>query len=130
MKKVSIPDIERIRPRAVLVIRTGDRTYYASLEDNEPAKLLTEKLNPLTVGFSFRPEEDGVFGVLPWTLPRCDREVTVRPGDLLLEGGDRIVIAFSKGKKTVTRLARIGSAPDALLKKEGAEATLFLEWSE
>ena len=134
MKKPSMRDllreIEAIRPRAVLVIKAGDRCFYASPEPNASAKALTENLSPARLTVTLRDGPDPVSAEpLPFSLPQSAAPVTLSPGDLILLADGRVRFCRGGGEGTFTRLARIGGfAPEAFA--EGATVELYLEWSE
>ena len=130
-----VPDYEAIRPRAVLLIEVGGKRFYASLEDGAPGRAWTDLLNsgPLTIelrGCGDHPK----IGPLPCKLPQNDKEITTRPGDIILCNGDQIVLCCGEDTLNATRLARIGNVTKEKLLEAlgdgGAQVTFSLEWSE
>lgn len=119
----------------VLALSTGERTFYARLENNEIARAFVEQLSPMSLALTLR-EEDGVaFGEeLPWGLPRSDLPVTAEEGDVVLDEAGRLGVCREAGEEQYTLLAKLfDPTEDGLL---GALAdrevglTLWLEWEE
>ena len=126
---------EKHTPTATLVIRVGEKRFYAVLEDNSSARALVEKLSPEPLTLTM--EEYGGFekvGDLPWTLPRNDRRITTVPGDVILYQGDKITLYYGENTWNFTRLARVGNATReellAALGEGDAVVEFSLEWSE
>lgn len=128
------PGMERVTPTCVLVVRVGDKTFYAHLEDNAAARAFVEKLNrePLTLTMrdygGFEKVAD-----LPWTLPTADERITAAPGDVVLYQGDKITLYYGENTWELTRLARIGSRLDewkTALGEGDVTVSINLEWSE
>ena len=119
----------------VLVIKAGDKSFYAAFEDNTSAKALIEKLNSgeITVNMHDYGSFEKV-GTLPWTLPRNDTQITTVPGDIILYQGNQITIYYDENSWSFTKLAHIGGATkQALLSVLGegnVSVTLSLEWTE
>ena len=126
---------EPVAPTCVLVIKVGEKLFYANLEDNSSAKALVEKLNsgPITVDMHDYGNFEKV-GSLPWTLPRNDEQITTVPGDIILYQGDQITIYYDKNSWSFTRLAKIGNTSrEELLTALGdgdVSVSFSLEWSE
>ena len=126
---------EPVTPTCVLVIKAGDKTFYANLEDNSSAKALVEKLNsgPITVDMHDYGGFEKV-GSLPWELPRNDESITTVPGDVILYHGDQITIYYDRNSWSFTSLAKIGNASKeellAALGDGDVSVTMYLEWSE
>lgn len=124
-----------VRQTVSLVLEVGDRRFYASPEDNESAEAFIRKLNSGSIAVEMQ-DAGGVekLGLLPWELPRCDGEISIRPGDLILCEGDRISLAYDEDTRSCTRLARFGSVNrDELLEILGegdVTVSFWLEWSE
>ena len=133
-KRAKLPEIEVLRPRCVLVIEIGDYRFYAHLEDNPAAEQFVKSLHsePLTVRLS-DDRSARKSGTLPFDLPSCDAQISVKPGDLLLDGANRIAICNAEGAGNLTRLARVGSRTEELFAALGdnpTEVRFYLEWSE
>ena len=126
---------EPVTPTCVLVIKAGDKTFYANLEDNSSAKALVEKLNsgPITVDMHDYGSFEKV-GSLPWTLPRNDEQITTSPGDIILYQGNQITIYYDTNSWSFTRLAKIGNTTkEELLDALGegnVTVLLYAEWGE
>ena len=130
------PDFaEAIRPRPMLLIRVGGRTFYASLEDNSSARALTEELSKAPLELEMR--DYGGFekvGDLPWELPVSDESITTTPGDVILYRGRQITLYYAENTWSFTRLGRIGNVSgEELLEVLGdgdVTVTFSVEWSE
>ena len=131
MKK-NIPELY-IRPSFELVLKANKKILYAHVEDNPPANAFCKKLSrPLVVGFSAGAFEKA--GLLPWNLPTSDAEIAVRPGDILLEEGNKIILSFAEGNRIATRIAHLGKeTKEELISAFGAgdvQIEFSLEWGE
>ena len=124
-----------VRQSASLVLEIGERCFYASPEDNESARAFVEKLNSGSVTVEMH-DQDGreKVGALPWELPRCDGELSCRPGDLSLRQEDGIALCYDEVAGSFTRLARVeGMSREKLLEILGegdVTVRFWLEWSE
>ena len=117
-------------PRAVLVIRIGERVLYASFEDNPSAAAFRNQLSVLTLEMKNTDGES--VGALPWALPETDKKAPVAAGDIVLRSDTEIAIVTRNQPYSAVRLARIGNVP-AELADWLREATLVgfsPEWSE
>ena len=74
-------------------------------EDNESAKALSENL-PITVKMHMYGGFEQV-GELGRSLPRNDKRITTKPGDIVLYSGNQIVVFFGSNTWAYTRLGRI-----------------------
>ena len=126
---------DAIRPVPTLVIEANGHTFYASFEDNPSAKAFAEKLNggEIEIGLNDYGGFEKV-GELPWTLPRCDEQITTKPGDVILYQGNQLSVYYDKNTWSLTRLARIGGVTrEELLEvfgDGGVSVKLRVEWSE
>ena len=113
-------DIKTIRPVPMLVVKAGERIFYATLEDNSSAKALTEKLSTQALTLDMR--EYGGFekvGELPWELPANDQKITTKPGDVILYQGNQLTIYY-ENTWSFTKIATMNSVTkDELLKALG-----------
>lgn len=92
----------------LLYIQVGDTTLTAILEDNPSAEALEALLEEGHV--TLEAENYGGFekvGALPEALPRNDARVTAGPGDVMLYGGDSVVLFYGSNTWSYTKLARI-----------------------
>ena len=118
-----------------LVIRAGDRVFYAEPEDNPSAEAFIDML-------SYEPQELEMhdnggfekFGSLLWSLPRYDEDIAVEPGDIVLYEGDRVLLCYDCNTRNATLLARIGGVTrEELLEILGdgdVTVSFWVEWSE
>lgn len=120
--------------RAALMVRIGEKTLCAALENNSSAAEFVEKLSfePITVEMSDYGNFEKV-GDLPWTLTRNDALITTKPGDIILYQGDKITIYYDENTYSFTRLGSIGASGKELreiLGEGNVTVSFFVEWSE
>ena len=125
----------KITNKAVLVIKTENKTFYAALEDNPTAKDFIEKLSPMCLNLDLY--ENGGYekaGVLPFRVSGPQSFTTAEPGDIVLQDGDRISVCYADYTCGLTRLARIGGVTkDELISALGmgtVKVKMNLEWDE
>ncbi len=125
----------KTKNKAVLVIKTENKTFYAALFDNPAAKEFAEKLSPAQIKLDLK--EHGGYekaGVLPFRIAGPQSFTTAEPGDIVLQDGDRISVCYADYTCGLTRLARIGGVTkDELLSELGmgeAKVKMNLEWDE
>lgn len=122
---------EAARPRAALVIEADGVRRYANLEDNASARALAEKLSPEPVTIELSDRADGYIGALPWELPHEDGMLEAGTGDILLFGGDGLLICLGECTRCCAKLAGIGATKEELLDLfTRKEIKIYLEWSE
>ena len=132
--KIDRDFIEAIRPRAVLLIETENRKFYANIEESPSGRAFKERLNsdPLRVRMSDGGGSERA-AALPWDLPRGDGTDAIIAGDIVL-GDGRIAIYYGEEEKRGVRLARIGNTTDeellAALGVGDAAVTFSREWGE
>ena len=120
-----------VKPTAVLVLKTENRVFYASLEHNPAAeefiKMLTSQ--PLTVNLN----SDGfeASGELPQKILQYGGHITAVPGDMVLHRDGRIAVCLTENEGDMALIARIGGREE-LAKIFGGKTKieLYLEWSE
>lgn len=100
-----------------LIIEANGHAFSAVLEENASAQALIEKLGEGAVEINLK--DFGHFekvGPLPWSLPRCDENITTAPGDVILYQGNQITVYYDENTWDFTRLAKIpGVTKDDLL---------------
>ncbi|MBQ8072087.1 MAG: hypothetical protein IJ202_14725 [Bacteroidales bacterium] len=94
-----------------LLISNGKETLSATFEDNSSAKAFAERLakGPVTVDMS----DYGAFekvGSLGFSLPRNDKRITTKPGDVILYQGNQITIYYDTNTWSFTLMAKIDGA--------------------
>lgn len=126
----------RIEPVSVLVVKIGEKIFYANLEKNASAKAFEEKLSPKKITLHMEDREgSSKAGALPWALPRSDEHISVSPGDILLSDETTILFHYSDERFCdCTRLGRIGNVSReellSFLGKDKVTVSFHLEWSE
>ena len=86
----------------------GGKTFTATLEENSSAKALREQLakGSITVEMNDYGDMEKV-GSLGISLPRNDRQITTRPGDIILYLGNNLVIYYDTNSWDFTRIGKI-----------------------
>ena len=86
----------------------GGKTFTAKLEENSSAKALREQLakGSITVEMNDYGDMEKV-GSLGISLPRNDRQITTRPGDIILYLGNNLVIYYDTNSWNFTRIGKI-----------------------
>lgn len=132
--KGSIPEIEEIRPRAVLVINVGGCIFYAHFENSSPAAEFRNRLNSGALTLDMGDCGFGKVGPLPFDLPRNDTKIMTKPGDIILDQSGGLSVVYSETECRATHLASIGNASNEellhVLGEGDTTATFSLEWSE
>ena len=124
-----------MEPMAIPVVSIGDRTFAISLESNSSAEAFLEKIKsePLTVDMSDYSNFEKV-GDLPWELPTNDKEITTRPGDIILYQGNKITIYYDENTWSFTKLGSIsyGSVEELTGALGDGDVTVefSVEWTE
>ena len=133
--KIDKDFIEAIRPRAVLLIETESRRFYAHLEETPSGEAFKERLNsdPLRAVMSDDGRSEKI-APLPWELPQGGGTDAIKAGDIILYDGGSIAVYYGEEEKRGVRLARIGNTTcEELLAALGvgdAAVTFSLEWGE
>lgn len=124
-----------IKPTAIPVVSIGDRTFAIDLESNSSAEAFLEKIKsePLTVDMSDYGNFEKV-GDLPWELPTNDKEITTKPGDIILYQGNKITIYYDENTWSFTKLGSISSGDAEVLREVlgsgDITAEFSVEWTE
>ena len=94
----------------------GDTALTVDWEENEAVNALRELAcaEPLTVQMSMYGDFEQV-GALGTSLPDSDARMTTHPGDIVLYGGDRIVVFYGSNSWAYTRLGTITDKSEAEL---------------
>lgn len=100
-----------------LILTINGKNLSAKFEDNAAAKALCERLSEdsLTVTLS----EYGGFekvGELGFSLPKSDKRIEGKAGDILLYQGDKITVFYGSNEWSYTKLATIDSVSASELK--------------
>ena len=111
-----------------LYITANGQTVVAALESNESAEQF-KALLPLTIRMSDYGGWEKV-GDLPHTIVRADRQLTARPGDIMLYQGRSVVIFYGDNSWAYTPLGKIvntsASAVKELLSGSSLDVTFSL----
>lgn len=88
-----------------IIITIDGRSMSATLADNAAAKALVEKLarTDITITMTNYGGFEKV-GTLPWSLPASDRQITTKPGDIMLYNGNNMVIFYGQNSWAYTPL--------------------------
>ena len=89
-------------------VQIGDKTFTATLEDNQAVTELVEMMEagPVTLHLDDFSGFEKV-GPLGKSLTTSDRQTTTSPGDIVLYNGDNIVMFYGSNSWSYTRLAKI-----------------------
>ena len=99
-------------------IQIGDTVWTATLEDNPSVTAWAELLSkgPLTVDMHDYGGFEKVGGI-GTTLPQSNRQITTRPGDIILYQGNSITIYYGENSWNFTLLGHIDGVTDAQLRE-------------
>ena len=89
-------------------VQVGERTFTATLEDNEAAAALVQMMEsePVVIEMNDYAGFEKV-GALGTSLPASDRQTTTQAGDIVLYQGNQIVIFYGSNSWSYTRLGKI-----------------------
>lgn len=117
--KITVKGVKKVEERGEnLYLKIGNKTLTASLENNSSARALKNMLanGPTTIKMEDYGNMEKV-GPLTKRLPRNDKTITTRPGDLILYQGNSFVIYYDVNRWELTRLGRIQGVTDEKLRK-------------
>ncbi len=100
----------------VITVRVNGTELRVHPEQNSSSQALVEKLreSPVTMNLSDFGGFEKV-GNLPWSLPTNDKQITTKPGDVILYQGDKLTIYYATNTWNFTRLGYIeGVSADEL----------------
>ena len=86
-------------------LEIGGRTFTATLEDNEAARVLCDML-PLSLDFRDYGGFEKVAS-LPRRLPSHDRQMSTSAGDIVLYSSNQIVVFYGGNSWSYTKLGHI-----------------------
>ena len=126
---------EAMDPIAYPAIIVGDRAFSVDFEDNTSAEAFLEKLRQDPVKLELH--DYGNFekvGELPWELPRNDKEITTKPGDLILYQGNQITVYYAENTWSFTKIGSINASEEEIVEafggKDNITVEFYLEWTE
>ena len=101
-----------------MYIQIGNTVWTATLEDNPSVAAWRELLNkgPLTVEMSDYGGFEKV-GSIGAALTQTNREITARPGDIILYQGSSVTIYYGENSWNFTRLGHIDGITESELRK-------------
>ena len=96
----------------------GGKAFTATLEDNSSTRALMEQLakGNITVKMEDYANMEKV-GSLGIRLPRNDKPITTKPGDIILYQGHNFVIYYDTNSWSLTKLGKINNVSQTELKK-------------
>ncbi len=122
-------------PMTIPVVSVGDRFFSIELENNPSAEEFFERIKKESIKIEMH--DYGNFekaGDLPWSITRSDKEITTRPGDLILYQGNQITIYYAENTWNFTRLGRLNATEEEIKEafggKENITAEFYAEWTE
>lgn len=101
-----------------MYIQIGETVWTASLEDNPSVTAWKELLakGPLSVDMSDYGGFEKV-GSIGTTITRSDRQITTKPGDIILYQGSSVTIYYDENSWNFTLLGHIDNVTDAELRQ-------------
>jgi len=129
--KSTMEEAEETSMQTLLKIEINGQTLLADFEDNSSAAALQEKLREGSL--TLEMEEYGGFekvGSLPFSLPRNDKSITTKPGDVILYQGNMLTIYYDTNTWSFTKVATVRATQSelkALLGNGDITATFSLE---
>lgn len=73
-------------------------------------------------------------GDLPWELPTNDEEITTKPGDIILQQGNKITIYYDENQWNFTKIGKISYVDEEELREVLGDgdvtAEFSVEWTE
>lgn len=124
---------DRTGETAVMVIKAGEKTLYANLEDSNPAKTFVDLLSRGEIACTLKEGEKGeLFCTVPWISSVSPLQNDFREGDIVLYK-DKLAFICSPVKLYAAKAGHIGTeVPDGLkeLLRENRTIRLSVEWSE
>ena len=107
-------------------MKINDVPVSVEWEENESVKALTKNL-PITIKMHMYGGFEQV-GSLGRSLPKNDKRITTKPGDIVLYSGNQIVIFYGSNTWAYTKLGRItGKTQSELTDLLGKSDTLLVE---
>ena len=88
-----------------MILRIDGTEVPVTWEENKSVQAL-RALAPLTIEMSMYGGFEQV-GSIGSSLPRSDRQTTTAPGDLVLYGGDQLVVFYGTNQWAYTRLGHV-----------------------
>lgn len=91
-----------------IIIEVNDRELKVALENNSSSEALAEKLKDQNI--VVYAHDYGSFekvGDLGFSLPRNDRQITTKPGDLILYQGNQLTLYYDTNSWSFTKLGEV-----------------------
>ena len=129
----TVTERDPLQPVPQLVLHTETVTVYPQAADTDAARSMIDRLSAQQADVTLEKGEAGFGGALKLALPQAGETITARPGDLLLQGDDRLVLCTAEQTGVFTRLASLDeTALDKLLPalETDPAISLWVEWSE
>lgn len=124
---------EQINMEKIYITIDGE-THTITLENNQAAKELTSKLQngPVTVTLNSSGNFE-IWGALGFSLTASDRQITAKPGDVILYNSSNICLLYGSNSWSYTRLGTIDEMTENELRtflkagENGITVTLSLD---
>lgn len=124
---------EQINMEKIYITIDGE-THTITLENNQAAKELTSKLQngPVTVTLNSSGSFE-IWGALGFSLTASDRQITAKPGDVILYNSSNICLLYGSNSWSYTRLGTIDEMTENELRtflkagENGITVTLSLD---
>ena len=128
-------EVGTMEPVPIVQVSVGDSFFSINLEGNSSADAFVEKIKSGTLEIDM--SDYGGFekvGNLPWALTTNDKEITTKPGDLILYEGNKITIYYGENTYKFTKLGRLNADEEEIKEVFGGEdditAVFSVEWTE
>ena len=120
-------------PRAELVIKTANMTFYAGLENNETAAEFVRKLSPEALETELFGDGGLKTGAMIWDLPKSGEKIECGAGDIVYGADGTVTFCFEPARLCGAKLAHFyeGRAKELYNELQTDPAVILsLEWSE
>ncbi len=128
--KVTVKASEKAEDKRAMKMKIGDTEVSVDWENNESAQALRElcAARPLKIEMSMYGGFEQV-GSLGRSLPHDDSRITTDLGDIVLYGGDQIVVFYGTNTWPYTRLGRITGKTESEIREllSGGNVSVTIE---
>jgi hypothetical protein len=108
LSETDVNEGKQEKTEAILQMKIGDTVVRVEWEDNESVQALKDLCSdePLVIQMSMYGGFEQV-GSIGTSLPRNDRQITTREGDIVLYSGNQIAVFYGSNSWAYTRLGHI-----------------------
>ena len=123
-EKIIVEEVKKI------IINVNDRDLIVELEDNSSAEAFYKRLKKESI--TVNAQDYGNFekvGELGFELPRNDKTIETKPGDLILYQGNKITLYYDTNKHSFTKLGHVTNLDSFELKELLGKGDTVLKFS-